>query len=55
MDRGTKYPTRYLHADQIKTPTLFLGGEKDFNVPWRAASRVSGAAQPGLCLRKLIV
>jgi dipeptidyl aminopeptidase/acylaminoacyl peptidase len=22
-----------LHADQIKTPTLFLGGEKDFNVP----------------------
>ena len=25
------YP--FLHADQIKTPTLFLGGEKDFNVP----------------------
>jgi dipeptidyl aminopeptidase/acylaminoacyl peptidase len=23
----------FLHADQIKTPTLFLGGEKDFNVP----------------------
>ena len=22
-----------MHADQIKTPTLFLGGEKDFNVP----------------------
>ena len=21
------------HADRIKTPTLFLGGEKDFNVP----------------------
>lgn len=25
------YP--FLHADRIRTPTLFLGGEKDFNVP----------------------
>jgi dipeptidyl aminopeptidase/acylaminoacyl peptidase len=25
------YP--FLHADQIKTPTLFMVGEKDFNVP----------------------
>jgi dipeptidyl aminopeptidase/acylaminoacyl peptidase len=25
------YP--FLHADQISTPTLFLGGERDFNVP----------------------
>jgi len=25
------YP--FWHADRIKTPTLFLGGEKDFNVP----------------------
>jgi dipeptidyl aminopeptidase/acylaminoacyl peptidase len=25
------YP--FLHADRIKTPTLFLGGDKDFNVP----------------------
>ena len=25
------YP--FLHANQITTPTLFLGGEKDFNVP----------------------
>ena len=25
------YP--FLHADRIKTPTLFLGGEKDWNVP----------------------
>jgi dipeptidyl aminopeptidase/acylaminoacyl peptidase len=23
----------FLHADQIHTPTLFMGGEKDFNVP----------------------
>ncbi|HKP87767.1 MAG TPA: S9 family peptidase [Blastocatellia bacterium] len=25
------YP--FLHADRIKTPTLFMGGERDFNVP----------------------
>jgi dipeptidyl aminopeptidase/acylaminoacyl peptidase len=25
------YP--FFHADRIKTPTLFMGGEKDFNVP----------------------
>jgi dipeptidyl aminopeptidase/acylaminoacyl peptidase len=25
------YP--FLHADRIKTPTLFLGGDRDFNVP----------------------
>jgi dipeptidyl aminopeptidase/acylaminoacyl peptidase len=25
------YP--FMHADQITTPTLFMGGEKDFNVP----------------------
>ena len=23
----------FLHADRIKTPTLFLAGDKDFNVP----------------------
>jgi dipeptidyl aminopeptidase/acylaminoacyl peptidase len=27
----TSYP--FLHADLIKTPTLFMGGDKDFNVP----------------------
>jgi dipeptidyl aminopeptidase/acylaminoacyl peptidase len=25
------YP--FFHADRIKTPTMFLGGERDFNVP----------------------
>ena len=23
----------FLHANEITTPTLFMGGEKDFNVP----------------------
>jgi dipeptidyl aminopeptidase/acylaminoacyl peptidase len=32
-DIYTKISYPLLHADRIKTPTLFLGGEKDFNVP----------------------
>ena len=39
------YP--FLHADRIKTPTLFLGGEKDFNVP------VQGGQQMYEALRSL--
>ena len=39
------YP--FLHADRIKTPTLFLGGEKDFNVP------LSGSEQMYQSLRSL--
>ena len=41
------YP--FLHADRIKTPTLFLCGEKDFNVP------VSGSEQMYQALRSLNV
>ena len=39
------YP--FFHADRIKTPTLFLGGEKDFNVP------VAGGEQMYEALRTL--
>jgi len=39
------YP--FLHADQISTPTLFLGGERDFNVP------LSGGEQMYEALRSL--
>jgi dipeptidyl aminopeptidase/acylaminoacyl peptidase len=39
------YP--FLHADKIKTPTLFLGGERDFNVP------VQGSQQMYQALRSL--
>ncbi len=39
------YP--FLHADRIKTPTLFMGGEKDFNVP------VAGSEQMYQALRTL--
>ncbi len=39
------YP--FLHADRIHTPTLFLGGDKDFNVP------VAGGEQMYAALRTL--
>jgi dipeptidyl aminopeptidase/acylaminoacyl peptidase len=32
-DRWIKISYPFFHADRIKTPTLFMGGEKDFNVP----------------------
>ena len=39
------YP--FLHADRIRTPTLFLGGERDFNVP------IQGGQQMYQALRSL--
>ena len=41
------YP--FLHADRIKTPTLFMGGDKDFNVP------INGGEQMYQALRSLDV
>lgn len=39
------YP--FYHADRIRTPTLFLGGEKDFNVP------IAGSEQMYQALKSL--
>jgi dipeptidyl aminopeptidase/acylaminoacyl peptidase len=33
LDPYIKLSYPFLHADRIKTPTLFMGGDKDFNVP----------------------
>ncbi|HET7220854.1 MAG TPA: S9 family peptidase [Vicinamibacterales bacterium] len=33
QDLWVKLSYPFFHADRIRTPTLFLGGEKDFNVP----------------------
>ena len=33
QDAWMKVSYPFFHADRIKTPTLFMGGEKDFNVP----------------------
>jgi dipeptidyl aminopeptidase/acylaminoacyl peptidase len=37
----------FLHADRITTPTLFLGGDRDFNVP------IAGSEQMYVALRSL--
>ena len=46
-DSWVKISYPFFHADRIKTPTLFLGGEKDFNVP------VAGGEQMYQALRSL--
>lgn len=46
-DTYVKLSYPFLHADRIKTPTLFLCGEKDFNVP------VEGSQQMYQALRSL--
>jgi len=47
QDLYTKLSYPFWHADRIKTPTLFLGGEKDFNVP------IAGGEQMYQALRSL--
>ncbi len=47
QDLWIKISYPFFHADRIKTPTLFLGGEKDFNVP------VAGGEQMYQVLRSL--
>ena len=37
------YP--FFHADRIHTPTLFLGGDKDFNVPIAGGEQMYQALQ----------
>ncbi|HMA24664.1 MAG TPA: S9 family peptidase, partial [Gemmatimonadaceae bacterium] len=49
QDLWIKLSYPFFHADRIKTPTLFLGGEKDFNVP------VIGGEQMYQALRSLNV
>ena len=46
-DTYVKISYPFLHADRIKTPTLFMGGERDFNVP------IEGSQQMYQALRSL--
>ncbi len=46
-DRWLRVSYPFFHADRIKTPTLFMGGEKDFNVP------IAGGEQMYEALRTL--
>jgi len=47
QDLWVKVSYPFFHADRIHTPTLFMGGEKDFNVP------LAGGEQMYQALRSL--
>lgn len=47
FDRYVKIAYPFLHADRIKTPTMFQGGDRDFNVP------IAGGEQMYQALRSL--
>ncbi|HLY17560.1 MAG TPA: S9 family peptidase [Bryobacteraceae bacterium] len=40
FDTYVKMSYPFLHADRITTPTLFLGGERDFNVPLQGGQQM---------------
>jgi dipeptidyl aminopeptidase/acylaminoacyl peptidase len=46
-DAWLKVSYPFFHADRIRTPTLFMGGEKDFNVP------ITGSEQMYQALKSL--
>ncbi len=47
------YP--FFHADQIKTPTLFMGGDRDFNVPLAGSEQMYQALRSAGTPTELIV
>lgn len=47
LEPWLKVSYAFFHADRIRTPTLFMGGEKDFNVP------IAGGEQMYQALRAL--
>ncbi len=47
------YP--FLHADRIKTPTLFMGGDRDFNVPVEGGEQMYEALRSAGTPAELIV
>ena len=47
LDAYLKVSFPFLHADRITTPTLFLCGDEDFNVPLhQLGADVPGAEEP---------
>jgi dipeptidyl aminopeptidase/acylaminoacyl peptidase len=55
LDRYIKLSYPLLHADRIKTPTLFMGGDKDFNVPLAGGEQMYQALRSVGTPAKLIV
>jgi dipeptidyl aminopeptidase/acylaminoacyl peptidase len=49
QDLWVKLSYPFFHADRIKTPTLFLGGERDFNVPLLGSEQMYQALKVWAC------
>ncbi len=55
LDAYLKLSYPLLHADRINTPTLFMGGDKDFNVPLAGGEQMYEALKTVGVLAMLIV
>jgi dipeptidyl aminopeptidase/acylaminoacyl peptidase len=55
LDQYVKMSYPFLHADRIKTPTLFMGGDKDFNVPLQGGEQMYQALKSVGTTAELIV
>jgi dipeptidyl aminopeptidase/acylaminoacyl peptidase len=55
LDAYIKLSYPFLHADRIKTPTLFMGGDKDFNVPLEGGEQMYQALRSVATPAELIV
>ncbi len=54
-DTYVKLSYPFLHADRIKTPTLFMGGSKDFNVPLQGGEQMYQALRSLGVETKLVI
>ncbi|HEY6975366.1 MAG TPA: S9 family peptidase [Chitinophagaceae bacterium] len=55
MDKWIKLSYPFFHADRIKTPTLFMAAEKDFNVPSVGAEQMYQALHGNGVRTELII
>jgi dipeptidyl aminopeptidase/acylaminoacyl peptidase len=55
LDLYVKLSYPFLHADRIKTPTLFMGGDKDFNVPLQGGEQMYQALKSVGTTAELVV
>lgn len=54
-DKWIKLSYPFFHADKIKTPTLFMAGEKDFNVPSVGAEQMYQALKSNGIPAQLVI
>ena len=55
QDLWIKLSYPFFHADRIKTPTLFMGGEKDFNVPLLGSEQMYQALRAWAWTTELVI